>query len=325
MTQEGVQLTREGEVPHQIFNINRKVDPGFSGHNPINDLDTIEQQFQFATHLKMIFVLKGILKGFVIHPKRKIFTLSDHQHNLILANENIKWEVVSDDNDIVCLEINFSFLAKYLPSDHPGLINLKKGIEKGEIAIFSTQNLYISPEIIAILSSLKTSTHSGFCERLFLEAKVLELLMFQASQFEQLQYAKPLIPLKEDELNRMQEVKAILLENINTQIPLRTLAHMVGTNEFNLKRNFKIAFGNTVYGYLNNYKMELAKTMLIEKDFTIAEIATKIGYRYATHFSSAFKKYFGYLPNKLKSAKLSLLLFTEELFMLMERLLVTPI
>lgn len=325
MTQEGEELTQEGEIPNQVFSIKRKIALGFSERNLVNDPDTVNQSVQFGKSLKMIFVLKGILKGSVIQPKKKTFTLSDQQHNLILANEDMKWEAAADDNDIICLEIDFSFLAKYLPSDHQGLNTLKKGIEKRETAFFSTQNLHINPEIITILSSLKTSTHSGFCERLFLESKVLELLMFQASQFEQINSARPLKQLKEEELNKMQEIKTILLENINTQIPLRTLAHMVGTNEFNLKRNFKIAYGNTVYGYLNNHKMELAKTMLIEKDFTIAEIATKIGYKYATHFSSAFKKYFGYLPNKLKSAKLSLLLFTEEFSMLMERVLITTI
>jgi AraC-like DNA-binding protein len=323
MTQEGEELTQKGGISDQIFSIKRKIALGFPAQTSVKEPYTIEPYASFGKNLKMIFVLKGILKGFVKQPKRKTFILSEDQHNLVLTGEDTTWEVASQDHDIICLEIDFSFLAQYLPSDHQGLVTLNKGIEKKEAVLFSAKNLHISPEIISILNSLKTSTHSGFCERLFLESKVLELLMFQLSQFEQINAAKAPKPLKEEELCKMQEVKSILLDNINTQIPLRTLAHMVGTNEFNLKRNFKIAFGNTVYGYLNNYKMELAKNMLIEKDFTISEIAAKIGYKYATHFSSAFKKYFGYLPNKLKAGKLSLIMFTNEFSMLTETFFLT--
>jgi AraC-like DNA-binding protein len=322
MTQEGEVLTQEGEISNQIFRIKRKISLGFPAHTSIQEKIAGDLQTSFGKTVKMIFVLKGSLKGFVNEPKRKTFTLTEDQHNLVLA-DNIKWEVASEDHDIVCLEIDFSFLAHYLPSDHQGLTTLKKGIEKKESVFFSVKNLHINPEIISILSSLKTSTHSGICERLFLESKVLELLMFQLSQFEQINAPKTANSLKDEELCKMQEIKNILHDNINTQIPLRTLAHMVGTNEFNLKRNFKIAFGNTVYGYLNNYKMELAKNMLIEKDFTIAETAAKIGYKYATHFSSAFKKYFGYLPNKLKAGKLSLIMLTSEFSMLTETLFAT--
>jgi len=94
-----------------------------------------------------------------------------------------------------------------------------------------------------------------------------------------------------------------------------------GSDEFKLKRNFKPAFGTTVNAYLNQHKMTAAKNMLIEQDLTIAEVSEKMGYRYATHFSSAFKKkYFDFLPNKIKSGKLLLLIFLEEFSVILENL-----
>lgn len=126
------------------------------------------------------------------------------------------------------------------------------------------------------------------------------------SQFEQTENDQLQLGLKKEELDRMQEVKEILMRNIESQFSLRTLAHMVGTNEFNLKKNFKAAFGTTVYGYFNQYKMEQAKAMLIEGDTKVAEVSGKMGYKHATHFTSAFKKYFGYLPTKIKMSMLLL-------------------
>jgi AraC-like DNA-binding protein len=34
---------------------------------------------------------------------------------------------------------------------------------------------------------------------------------------------------------------------------------------------------------------------------TVAAIAMEVGYKNATHFTAAFKKYFGYLPSDVKN------------------------
>lgn len=303
MTPKGEELTQEGEIP-VIFGFKKKITPSFSAQG-----DVLKVENSTSRKLQLIFVLKGSLKFYGLPSKKPLAKITEQQHNLVATGEEIQWKVEEAAHEIICLEIEHSFLERYLPTDHLGLLNLKKGFDKNQLGLFSTQNLPISPEILTILNNLKTANHTGFCERLFMEAKVLELLMFQSSQFEQINEHTNLKQLKKEEMNRMLAVKEILLKHIDNPFSLRDLAHLVGTNEFNLKRNFKIAFGTTVYGYLNQYKMEMAKTMLLEKDITIAEIANKMGYTYPTHFSNAFKKYFGYLPNKLKSSKLSVLFF----------------
>nr|WP_301005439.1 helix-turn-helix transcriptional regulator [Lunatimonas sp.] len=77
---------------------------------------------------------------------------------------------------------------------------------------------------------------------------------------------------------------------------LRKLALEVGTNESHLKRHFKEAFHQTVYGFVIDKRMEKALELLKDKDLKIVEIAERLGYKHATHFSAAFKKYFGGHP-----------------------------
>ncbi|RYY33343.1 MAG: AraC family transcriptional regulator, partial [Sphingobacteriaceae bacterium] len=101
-------------------------------------------------------------------------------------------------------------------------------------------------------------------------------------------------------VEKMNHVRDILLDNLNTELSLKELANQVGTNEFDLKRNFKKVFGNTVFGYLHQHKMEKAKQLLLTANNKVATVAELMGYKYATHFTNAFKKYFGYLPHKLK-------------------------
>jgi len=45
--------------------------------------------------------------------------------------------------------------------------------------------------------------------------------------------------------------------------------------------------------------MEKAKEMLLSQDYKISSIAFQFGYKHATHFNAAFKKYFAYSPTKV--------------------------
>jgi AraC-like DNA-binding protein len=319
MTHKGEDLTQNGEITEHLFHLKREVSIRYADN--ITSFDAfIKTPKSSSTSLQMVFILKGTLHCLIPQANKTLLVLEDQQHNLILDHEHLVFQSEQEVQEMIFITIDFSFFSRYLPNDHIGFLNLKKGLEKDEATVFSNYNLHITPEIIAILSALKTSAHTGFCEKLFLESKVLELLVLQISQFEQFKPIESKAQLKKDDLDKMYEVREILTHNLQEQLSLRDLSHMVGTNEFNLKRNFKIAFGTTVYGYLNQYKMEQAKAMLINQEISIAAVAQKMGYKYATHFSSAFKKYFGYLPNKIRSGKLALVLLSEEIVVIFEKI-----
>ena len=78
------------------------------------------------------------------------------------------------------------------------------------------------------------------------------------------------------------------------------LSRIAGINEFKLKRGFKEVFGQTVFGYLNDERMDLAKSDLLEKQKSITEIAFELGFSSVQHFSNAFKKKFGVSPRGVK-------------------------
>ncbi len=106
--------------------------------------------------------------------------------------------------------------------------------------------------------------------------------------------------LPEDAVDQMNKVKHILSTRYSEPLTLKEIAHEVGTNEFSLKKNFKILFGRTVFQYWTDLKMGMARRWILDSQLNISEVAEKLGYMHATHFSAAFKKHFGYLPNTLK-------------------------
>ena len=89
-----------------------------------------------------------------------------------------------------------------------------------------------------------------------------------------------------------------IIEEMNNPPGLQELAKQVGLNIKKLKSGFKEYYGSPVFTFLLNYKMELAKTLLIEQQFNVNEIASKLGYSTSSHFISAFKKKYGITPKQ---------------------------
>ena len=302
MTHKGELLTIKGEIT--AGNMYTEKDIFVHYFNDYKPLTEITDPITGSRHpfFRMIFNHKGntwYTSADAINP---FSVITANQHNLLFIHPDqvyIKSEEASG-NDIICIDINSDFLQRYLPAEHNGYRNLVYGLKNTAPALFSLQHMHITPQINAALQSLHTFTHSGFCGKLLLQSKVIELLALQMSQFNLLEEEQNVQQLDTGTLTRMHTAREILISNLSEELSLIKLTHLVGTNEFNLKKDFKAAFGNTVFGYLKAHKMEKARSLLMERKITIAAISSKIGYKHATHFSSAFKKHFGYLPNKIK-------------------------
>jgi AraC-like DNA-binding protein len=104
---------------------------------------------------------------------------------------------------------------------------------------------------------------------------------------------------------KVKEAEAILLSHLQ-KAPPRTgmIAQMVALSESTLKRYFKLIYGKSVYEYYLNKKMELARTILLQKPCSINEIAELMGYEKVSHFIEIFKKHHGYSPGMIKKKQL---------------------
>lgn len=315
MTQTGELLTPKGDIYDSAFHSRKQRKISYLAYSGrIQDFSFDHNEANAGISYKMLFVRKGDLSCSTSGKKAPYITLNSQQHNLITVSKDtvLKTSNKEDDIELIVINLSASFLSSYLPTHHPSAKCLLKA-DHSTPRLFSAHNLFITPEISAILNSIENSVHTGFCMELFLESKIIELLVLQLVQVEQASAEEVPGKLKKEEMDKMNEVREILISDSNSQHSLRTLAHMVGTNEFNLKKNFKLVFGTTVYGYLNQYKMEEAKKMLVSGYHNVSEVSGKMGYKHATHFTSAFKKYFGYLPTKIK---MSFLLFDPEFCLL---------
>jgi AraC-like DNA-binding protein len=100
---------------------------------------------------------------------------------------------------------------------------------------------------------------------------------------------------------KVKEAESILLEHLQKMPPrMGIIAKTVALSESTLKRYFKLIYGKSVYDYYLNKKMELARTIMSQKPYSVNEIAELMGYEKVSHFIEIFKKHHGCSPGSIK-------------------------
>lgn len=104
---------------------------------------------------------------------------------------------------------------------------------------------------------------------------------------------------------KVKEAESILLEHLQKTPPrMGMIAKMVALSESTLKRYFKLIYGKSVYDYYLNRKMDLARTIMLQKPYSVNEIAELMGYEKVSHFIEIFKKHHGCSPGSIKKKQL---------------------
>jgi len=264
--------------------------------------------------IQMCFSIKSSSEYKMDKKSEPFVSLDNFQHNIIGmpdARLNLEWGPNTNQETFV-ISLPPSVFLQYLPKTHPFYQNLKQSLAEGKVSYLTEPSLPITPKITAILYEILNCKLKGYFKKIYMEAKIVELLALQLGQSEEPETASYALGLKREEMTKMYQVRELLLSDLTRTFSLKELAHEVGTNENSLKNNFKKVFGNTVFGYLHDYKMERSKKMLVSGKTLISEISESVGYKHATHFTAAFKKYFGFLPTKINSFLLNLVYLTQE-------------
>jgi AraC-like DNA-binding protein len=102
--------------------------------------------------------------------------------------------------------------------------------------------------------------------------------------------------LRQDEIGKLYALRNHLEQHFLDEMSLPQLARICTLNEFKLKKGFRQLFGTTVFGFIQQLRMEYSGKLLRDTRTSIAETASIAGYQHAHHFSSAFKKHFGVTP-----------------------------
>jgi len=162
-------------------------------------------------------------------------------------------------------------------------------------------NNYINMQQKTLLNELlyTSSLHGNKLQELYLESKLLDLVYTSINAVD-LQQNNQTQYLNKKDIECLYRAKEILLANLLEPPSLKELAYKSAINEFKLKKGFKELFGTTVYGMLQEVRLEYAKKLLYTNDINVQEAAHMVGYKNLSHFSKIFKERYGKLPIEFK-------------------------
>lgn len=89
-------------------------------------------------------------------------------------------------------------------------------------------------------------------------------------------------------------------EHYNEEISISTLAELEHYNENYYYEWFKNRTGTTPVEYIKRLRMEKARELLENTDYSVLQIAGQVGYQFNSSFSRAFKEYSGLSPAQFK-------------------------
>lgn len=229
------------------------------------------------------------------------YPLGNYQHNLSYS-PNSTGMIKNHDMKVTNLMIQFTIDAfMKLTSNADGILKqFADNVLLGKACALSDKNLYLDAAMLKTIDSILNCTYRDGLKKMYLQSKCLELLVIQADIYNKSMRVKDGIIKTDYDKERILYAREYLLEHINCPPSLIELSRLAGINEFKLKKGFKEMFGNTVFGYLSDARLEIAKTELIGKKKSATEIAFNLGYSSAQHFSNAFKKKFGISPRYYK-------------------------
>lgn len=96
------------------------------------------------------------------------------------------------------------------------------------------------------------------------------------------------------------KIKNFIDRNVERHITLDDLSEVSSLTKRHLTRVFRKEVGTTPYDYLLSHKIELAKTLLLNTNLTVAEIASKLQFADPYYFSNFFKRKTGFPPSRFR-------------------------
>ncbi|NJB71623.1 AraC-like DNA-binding protein [Saonia flava] len=156
----------------------------------------------------------------------------------------------------------------------------------------------ITPAIAVVLSQIMNYNLHPSIKALYIKGKIYELISIYFNKGEDADIEQCPFLVDEENVRRIRNAKNIMISRMAEPPSLAELSEEIGLSLKKLKEGFKQIYGETVYGFLFDYKMDFARKMLETGQHNVNEVGLKVGYSTSSHFIAAFKKKYGTTPKK---------------------------
>lgn len=188
-------------------------------------------------------------------------------------------------------------LASILNIEKPN--SIVKTILNGDDAFFYHESMFAEEQ--RILKQLSEINEQNNLSNLYYRMKLQELLYLLFSKLLNRESGRQ-SPVNKADLNKDYAVRTAIIADMSSPSRLNELSKMAGMSETKIKHLFKQVFGDTIYNYYQQVRMEEAAFLLKQAGYSVSEAGYQLGFSNLSHFSRLFEKHHGLTPKKFALA-----------------------
>lgn len=102
------------------------------------------------------------------------------------------------------------------------------------------------------------------------------------------------------------QVNQYIKNNYKTTIKLSDISNLLHINSSYLSRLYKKETGVSIISYLNSFRIEKAKQLLLYNDYMVSEIGSMVGIEDPAYFTNVFTKYTGESPKNYAQKRINI-------------------
>jgi len=95
-------------------------------------------------------------------------------------------------------------------------------------------------------------------------------------------------------------IQELIESRLDADLTLRELAAEIGYSRSHFLRMFRATTGMTPHRYVLKRRLERARQLFVQVEFSIAEIAIMCGFSSQAHLTLAFRKEYGLTPTEYR-------------------------
>ncbi|MEJ5103659.1 helix-turn-helix transcriptional regulator [Chryseobacterium sp. MYb328] len=235
------------------------------------------------------------------HNCTEAFLFNKNQYILYYSPQKSKAEIWTDSDEqlkYLHIQLQYQYISNLInpKSNREGEEILKNMIHNHFIFLQDTTPPTMTVEMHIIVKEILSYSKKGVMQKLFIEAKIIKLLILIFEQFN-----------KENRMETTSKtpemIKRFIDENYHRNIKAEEIGKLIGMNQNLIRKEFKAEYHTTIAHYISELRMLKARKLITDKDIMIKEIAIECGYEYLQNFTRAFKKKFGISPEHLRNNK----------------------
>jgi AraC-like DNA-binding protein len=216
--------------------------------------------------------------------------------SVLIATSNMNTEVIIP-IDTNTASINIEVDAGYLN----GLFDLQDKSPVLQSLLQNTQPLMFEqmmyPFLQRIVDEIVTGSVDPAFELFFLRVKAEELICRLLMELDK-RDEKQLYALNSQDIQAIYNVKEQMLEHPETPPVIDQLAVSAHMSPTKLKRLFRQIFGDSIFSYYQEFRMNEAARLLKEEKLSVSDTGYQLGFTNLSHFSRVFTEHIGMKPKQ---------------------------